>query len=329
MAWNCASFDCCTEETAGCFIDICSDNARVDSQIAATIILENETFPLIGETVTIAGVPTLLEECNYIEKLVAWARDKQKACAGGNKYYHFISGSILNKGSRAAATQTFDENGGAYRPKMHMYAEAVTTLDLGEQYLPNADVICGIMKRNNTLSILHLFKQGGLLLNSNDDTDVSVTDSNFEVTGNGNEYVRGMFTLTERTKACTPPFYLASNPKTFIKELQKSTTFTFTNFDVTGLTASACGSKGDCIAYDAVASTAFELEPNVDISSCSTFSLVQDCSKSVAVSGIEIDDTTGIITADAGLPVGKYKFTVSVINSCCVRGTKCFSIDVK
>jgi hypothetical protein len=47
------------------------------------------------------------------------------------------------------------------------------------------------------------------------------------------------------------------------------------------------------------------------------------------VSGIEIDDTTGIITAEAGLPVGKYKFTVSVINSCCVRGTKCFSIDVK
>ena len=307
---------------------VCGDQGKVDSAIAAVIILENDEFPKVGTTVTLSvGGATVLTECNYAEKIVQWTRDRQFECAGGGKYYHFLTAGFLAKGTRAKATSRLSENGSGYYAKKYLGYTTTSELMLEEHYLPNTEVICGIRNRASSLSVAYLFKQGGIFLNSSDVT-ISVTEAGFEITGNYQDYVMGSITL-EEIGDCEKAFSFASDASAFIKELKKKTEFTFGTNVVTGLIPVACGSAGKCKAYSIAPTTAFTLTPDVnELVSCGNFELVQNCDTPLAVAGIAINSITGEVAAIAGLPAGSYKFQIKVSNDCCIMGSTCFTITV-
>lgn len=325
MSLSCIN-TCCDEDSINCFVQACGDKAKVDSAIAAVIILENDSFPKVGQTITLSvGGATILTECNYIDSIEQWTRDKQFACEGGGKYYHFLTAGFLAKGTRAKATSRLSENGSGYFAKKYLGYTTTSELMLEEHYLPNTEVICGIRNRAASLSVAYLFKQGGIILNSEDVT-ISITEAGFEITGNYQDYVMGSITL-EEIGDCEPKFNYSSDATAFIKKLKKKTQFTFGANTVTGLLPVACGSNGGCKAYSIAPATAFTLTPLVnELVSCGDFTLVQECD-SLVTAPVTINSITGEVVS-AGLVAGSYKFQIKVANDCCITGSNCFTISV-
>jgi hypothetical protein len=331
MSLSCLNAICCDDELTACFTQVCGDQAKFDSSIAAVAIVENDTFPEIGDTITLSTTgATVLTACNYIESLLQWVRDKQFACEGGGKYYHLFHNGFLAKATRAKPTTKLSENGSNYFAKKYLGYDTTAELMLEEHYLPNTDVICAIQKRAASLSVIYFFKQGGFVLDSDKDFNLSIQEAGFEITGNKNEYVMGSITLAE-SGDCQPSPYYASDPKKFIQELKKKTEFTFGANTVTGLTEIACGSRGTCKAYEIAPDTAFTLTPLVnELVSCGNFDLFQNCNDELPVAlPIVINSITGEVEAATGLPVGEYKFIVKVSNDCCIQGSTCFTVSVK
>ena len=329
MSLNCLEAICCDEESVTSFSQICGDQVKFDSSIAAVAIVENDSFPEVGDTVTLSNseTPVVLTECNYIDSLLTWVRDKQYACEGGGKYYHFLPNGLLAKATRAKATSKRSENGSNYFGKKYLGYDTTAELFLEEHYLPNSEVICGIQTRASSLSVIYFFKQGGLVLDNDNDYNISISEAGFEVNGNKNEYVMGSITLEESGK-CQPAPYYAADPKAFIKELKKKTAFTFdTTVISVALTEQACGSRGSCAAYAVDAADAFTITPVVnELVSCGTFTLFQNCNDEVGEDvDISINSSTGVVTS-TGLDAGSYKFTVLVTNDCGISGSLCFTI---
>jgi hypothetical protein len=329
MSVSCLNEICCEEDLASCFKEICGDQGKFDSSIAAIAIVENDSFPKIGETVTLSteALPVVLTECNYIDSLLQWIRDKQYACVGGGKYYHFLHNGLIAKGTRAKATSKYSENGSNYSSPKYLSYETTSEIMLEENYLPNAEVLCAIKQRASSLSIIYFFKQGGFVLDSDDDHLVYISEDGFEVTGTKNDFIMGSITLTESGKCQPAPFY-SQDSKKFIKALKTATGFTFDTPTVTGLVAAACGSSGTCKAYSIAPLTPFTYTPNVkELVACGEFTLYQDC-RPEDIKDITIDAVTGLIES-TGLPAGEYKFTIGVKNACCITGNQCFLISVK
>jgi hypothetical protein len=331
MSLSCLNAICCDDEAVACFTQVCSDQAKFDSSIAAIALIENDTFPEIGETITLSTsvTPVVLDACNYIESMLQWVRDKQLACEGGGKYYHLFHNGFLAKATRAKPTSKLSENGSNYFAKKYLGYDTTVEMMLEEHYLPNTDVICGIQKRASSLSAIYFFKQGGFVLDSDNDYSVQIQEAGFEVTGTKNEYVMGSITLSESGDCQPSPFY-AKDPKKFIQDLKKKTEFTFGANTVTGLTEIACGSRGTCKAYEASPSTPFSLTPVVnELVSCGNFDLFQNCNDELPVAlPILINAITGEVES-TGLPIGEYKFIVKVSNDCCIQGNTCFTVSVK
>ena len=330
MSLSCLNAICCDEEVKSCFTQSCGDQVKFDSTIAAIAIVENDVIPKVGETLSLSTGDVTLTECNYIESLLQWIRDKQFACEGGGKYYHFLNAGLLAKGTRAKATSRLSENGSAYFSKKYLGYTTTAEIMLEEHYLPNADIICGMRNRASSLSVIYFFKQGALVRHSDEDVTITITEAGFEVTGNKNDYVMGSFTLEEDGKCDASPYYV-QKPDKFIQELKKKTEFTFGDSVVTGLTEVACGSKGACKAYEIAANTAFTLTPTVnELVSCGAFELLLNCNDEVpATLPIVINSITGEIEATAGLPAGDYKFYIKVHNDCCIMGSTCFSVTIR
>lgn len=327
MSLSCLSKACCDEETVNCFTSVCDDRVRVDNTIAAVAILENDTFPELGETLALSTGTVVLEECNYAESILQWVRDKQYACEGGGKFYHFLHNGLLAKGTRAKPTQTFSENGSEYFAPKHLRYETTAELMLEEHYLPNTDTVCGIMKRGSSISLAYFFKQGTLVLDNDSSYSAYISDGGFEVTGERNEFIMGSLTITEKGD-CEPKFRWAQKPNDFIKALKTPTQFTFGLNTYTGIVEAACGASGNCITLNAVAATPFTITPIVNEAvSCVGYSVTKDCNEAVDFD-LVVDADTGVMESVAGLAAGTYKVTQEVANGCCIYGTQCFKLIV-
>ena len=297
---------CCDEESATCFREYCDDNIEVDNVIAAAGIIEEGSLPKVGDTITLSTEedPIVLSDTNYAESLLQWLRDQQFECNGGGEYYHFLHAGLLAKATRTKPTTVNDDNGSPYHGKQKLRQEATAELMLEKHYLPNIDVIAGIQDRASSLSVIYFFKQGVIVKDANDEDRISVTDAGFEVTGERND---------------------------FIKDLKKKTQFTFGAATVTGISLLPCGSKGQCKAYSVLQGTGFTYTPSVnELTSCATWNLYLNCTDALGTISdkISIDSTTGVVTGLSTLPVGTYKFTVEVVNDCCVNGSQCFTVEV-
>lgn len=322
---------CCDEESATCFTKYCDSSVEVDNVIAAVGLIEEASLPKVGDTVTLSTDedPIVLTEANYAESLLQWLRDQQFECNGGGEYFHFLHAGLLAKGTRAKPTTVNSENGSPYEGRRKLRQETTAELMLEEHYLPNTDIIAGMQERASSLSVIYFFKQGVIVKDANDDDNVYISDAGFEITGERNDFIKGSITLTDVSKK--DKFYYASNPTAFIKSLKEATKFTFGNPTVTGLTALACGSKGACKAYTSLEGAAFEFTPVVnELTSCASFAIYKDCGDPLGTlsSHISINSTTGVVTGAASLPVGTYKFTVEVMNDCCISGSQCFTVEV-
>ena len=263
MAKGCFSTVCCDEDAVRCIKEVCGDNVKVDSVIAAMAIIENDTVPVVGNTITLNGVSVLLEDCNYMESLEKWIREKQFECPADGRNYIFLHAGLMAKGTRAKPTLTFSENGSPYvNNKLKSY-ETTAEIFLEENYLPNAGTFCDMMQNGSSLSVIYFFKQGGFVINSDAGINLTINDAGFEVTGQQNDFISGSVTLGEKGK-CQPQFYTVNNPDSFIKKLKGKTEFTFGVPTITGLTEVACGSNGKCKAYNATAATAFTITPDVN-----------------------------------------------------------------
>ena len=322
---------CCDEESATCFREYCDDNIEVDNVIAAVGIIEEGSLPKVGDTITLSTEedPIVLSDTNYAESLLQWLRDQQFECNGGGEYYHFLHAGLLAKGTRAKPTTVNDDNGSPYHGKQKLRQETTAELMLEKHYLPNTDIIAGIQDRAASLSLIYFFKQGAIVKDANDEDRISVTDAGFEVTGERNDFIKGSITLSDVSKK--DKFYYASNPTNFIKDLKKKTQFTFGNATVTGIALLPCGSKGQCKAYSILEGVGFTYTPDVnELTSCATWNLYLNCTDALGTISdkISIDSTTGVVTGLSTLPVGTYKFTVEVVNDCCINGSQCFTVEV-
>lgn len=329
MSLNALSY--CEGETSTCFKEFCEAQVKVDSSIAAVALIENDSLPAIGDTLTLSTsvTPITIDETNYAETLEQWIRDKQFECAGGGQNYFFFTQGVLKGGKRAKPTQVFSENAASYTPSQHQRYETTAELMFEQNMLPYTTNFYKIMKRASNISVIYFFKQGALPIDGNGGVKVSVTGAGYEVVGDTNENIKGSVDLAEKGDT-HPEFYFVTTPNDFLKKLSKSTQFTFGEATHTVLAEAACGSKGQCKAYTVAPSTAFTYTPVVnELVSCGTFSLKQNCTDNIAVGvDIAIDSSTGVITS-AGLDAGKYKFTVYVTNDCCIEGSQCFILDVK
>lgn len=329
MSVNCLSDTCCDVSIASCFTEICGDQGKVDSSIAAVAIIENDSLPNIGDSVTLSTSmsPVVLTECNYADSLLQWVRDMQFACPSGDKYYHFFKSGVLAKGTRVKATDKFSENGSNYSSPQHLGYETTALLKLEQHYVPNIEFVEGIKTRGSSLSVIYFFKQGAMVIDSDKDYNIYISGSGFEITGTKNEYILGEIDLMETGKV-QPPFYFAANQTAFIKELKKSTAFTFGTAVLTGIVEAACGSQGGCKAYTVAAATPWTYTPNVnELVTCGTFELFANCDTESLPSGVSLNPVTGAITS-TGNTAGTYKFTQVVKNGCCVKGSYCIIVIV-
>jgi hypothetical protein len=327
MSLSCLSNQCCDSDTINSFKEVCDSRLRVDNTIAAVAIVENDTFPELGDSVPLSTGVVVLDDCNIIESLLQWVRDKQYACEGGGKYYHFFNNGMLAKGTRAKPSQTFSEDGSEYYSPKHLRYETTAELFLNEHYLPNNDVISNIMKRSSSISLIYFFKQGGMILDNDASYSSYISEAGFDVTGVRNEFVSGSITIMEKGNK-QPTFRWASNPDAFIKLLKTRTGFSFGANTYTGIAEAACGSSGGCITLEAVTGAPFTITPIVtEAVSCSVFNLYKDCS-SVVTDPIVVDSATGVVTAAAGLTAGTYKFTQEVTNDCGIHGSQCFKVII-
>lgn len=331
MIQSCLNTICCDTDGENCFTQLCTEAVKVDSEIAAIAILENDVFPSIGDTITLPFTgTTVLTACNYAENILYWIRAKQLSCASGNgKYYHFLHTGFVAKGTRAKPTSKRSENSSNYFAKKYLGYSTTAEIMLQEHFLYNSEVFCNMQQRAASLSIAYFTKNGAFVLNSSEDFNVSIQEAGFEITGVKNEYIMGSFTL-EETGLCQPKFHFVASPKAFIQSLKVKAEFTFTPTPVvTGLVEVPCGFKGACRGYSIAPATAFTMTPVViELNACGNFELLQDCGDAPTVP-ISIDKVTGVVTSTAGLVVGDYKFIIRVSNDCCVSGTQCFSISVK
>ena len=322
---------CCDEESATCFNKYCGDSVEVDNVIAAVGLIEEASLPKVGDTIQLSTEEgdVDLTDANYAESLLQWLRDQQFECNGGGEYFHFLNAGLLAKGTRAKPTTVNSETGSPYNGRQKLRQETTAELMLEEHYLPNTDIIAGMQERASSLSVIYFFKQGVIVKDANDDDNIYISDAGFEITGERNDFIKGSITLTDVSKK--DKFYYASNPSTFIKSLKEATKFTFGTATVSGLTALACGSKGTCKAYSSVEGVSFTYTPVVnELTSCASWNLYLNCSDPLGTISdkISIDTTTGIVTALSTLPVGTYKFTVEVVNDCCISGSQCFTVEV-
>jgi len=322
---------CCDEESATCFNKYCDSSVEVDNVIAAVGLIEEASLPKVGDTITISTeeAPVVLSDANYAESLLQWLRDQQFECNGGGEYFHFLNAGLLAKGTRAKPTTVNSETGSPYNGRQKLRQETTAELMLEEHYLPNTDIIAGMQERASSLSVIYFFKQGVIVKDANDDDNIYISDAGFEITGERNDFIKGSITLTDVSKK--DKFYYASNANAFIKSLKQATKFTFGNPVVTGLTPLACGSNGACKAYSSIQGVAFTYTPNVnELTSCASWNLYLNCSDALGTvsDDISIDSTTGVITGMTTLPVGTYKFTVEVVNDCCITGGQCFTVEV-
>lgn len=329
MSVNCLSDNCCDTSIQACFTEICGEQGKVDSAIAAVAIIENDTLPDIGDTVTLTSsiTPVVLTECNYADSLLQWVRDKQYSCPSGNQYYHFFRSGVLSKGTRAKPTDKFSENGSNYAAPQHLGYDTTALLKLEQHYVPNIDFVEGIKTRGSALSVIYFFKQGAIVVDADKDYNIYISGSGFEITGTKGETIMGEIDLTESGQK-QPPFYFAADERAFIKELKKATTFTFDSPTVTGIVAAACGSQNGCKAYTVAATTPWTYVPDIkELVTCGTFSLFTDCDTPTLPSGVTISPVTGTISS-TGLAAGTYKFTSVVKNGCCVKGSYCIIVIV-
>jgi hypothetical protein len=322
---------CCDAESATCFTKYCDSSVEVDNVIAAVGLIEEATLPKVGDTITISTEedPIVLTDANYADSLLQWLRDQQFECNGGGEYFHFLNAGLLAKGTRTKPTTINSDNGSPYEGKRKLRQEATAELMLEEHYLPNTDIIAGLQERASSLSVIYFFKQGVIVKNANDDDNIYVSDAGFEVTGERNDFIKGSITLTDISKKDT--FFYAANPSVFIKNLKEATKFTFGVATVTGITALACGSKGGCKAYSTTFGTAFTYTPIVnELTSCASWYLYLNCTDALGTvsDDISIDSTTGVVSGLATLPIGTYKFTIEVVNDCCINGSQCFTVEV-
>lgn len=322
---------CCGEDGLSTLKEYCKGAYDVDDSIAAIAIIENAPVPVVGDTIelTTDEDPVVLTRDNYSESLLQWVRDRQFDCVGGGDLYHFFHNGLLEKGTRTKPTTILSETVNNYSSPEKIRQEATVELLLGQQYLPNIGSINGIQDRSATLSVIYFFKQGVVVKDANDDSNVYITDAGFEVTGEKNKFVSGSITLMDSSKK--DDFFFVANSNSFLKELKKATKFTFGNATVTGITAKACGSKGSCKVYSVDEDTAFTYTPVVnELTSCATFALYKDCGDALGTAlaaKISIDSATGVVTAAAGLDAGTYKFTIEVSNECGITGTQCFIVE--
>lgn len=322
---------CCDEESATCFTKYCDSSVEVDNVIAAVGLIEEASLPKVGDTVTLSTDedPIVLTEANYAESLLQWLRDQQFECNGGGEYFHFLHAGLLAKGTRAKPTTVNSENGSPYEGRRKLRQETTAELMLEEHYLPNTDIIAGMQERASSLSVIYFFKQGVIVKDANDDDNVYISDAGFEITGERNDFIKGSITLTDVSKK--DKFYYASNPTAFIKSLKEATKFTFGTATFTGITAKACGSAGTCKAFSVTEGTAFTYTPTVnELTSCASFAIYKDCGDALGTlsTHISIDSTTGVVSGATTLPVGTYKFTIEVMNECCISGSQCFTVEV-
>ena len=333
MALDILKTICCDAESATCFTKYCDSSVEVDNVIAAVGLIEEAALPKVGETIPLEVanviVSTVLTEENYADSLLQWLRNQQFECNGGGEYFHFLNAGLLAKGTRAKPTTVNSENGSPYEGRRKLRQETTTELMLEEHYLPNTDIITGMQERASSLSVIYFFKQGIIVKDANSDDNIYISDAGFEVTGERNDFIKGSITLTDVSKK--DKFYYASDPNAFIKSLKVATKFTFGDATVVGLTPLACGSKGGCKSYTAAFGTAFTYTPSVnELTSCASWNLYLNCTDALgAVSDdISIDSANGVVSALATLPVGTYKFTIEVVNDCCISGTQCFIVEV-
>ena len=326
MALSALSKYCCDEEGDKCFKDLCDERISVHSTIAAIAIVENDTFPTVGETINLDGSAVVLDESNYADSLIAWVRERQYECTDDGKLYHFLHNGLIAKGTRAKPTQVFAENSSQYRSPRHLRYETTSEIMLEENYLPNGKVVTDIVKRRPQLSIAYFFAQGVLVVNSNFG-EIYINEFGFEVTGERNENIMGSISFSEQGEK-DPVFYYSQDDKKFTKELRERTQFTFGATVYTGVTELACGSVGGCVALTTPADTAFSVEVSVnELVNCGEFVIFQNCDEAVDPTlDLVLDTTTGAVTSATGLPAGKYDFTIEARNGCCVYGSKCFSI---
>lgn len=323
---------CCGDEGLSTLKEYCKGAFDVDDAIAAIAIIENAPIPSVGDTIELSTEvdPVVLTRDNYAESLLQWVRDRQFDCTGGGDIYHFFHNGLLEKGTRTKPTTILSETVNIYSSPEKIRQEATVELMFGQQYLPNIGSINGIQDRAATLSVIYFFKQGAVVKDANDDSNIYITDAGFEVTGEKNKFVSGSISLMDSSKK--DDFFFVSSPNSFLKELKKATKFTFGNATVTGIAAKACGSKGSCKVYSILEQAAFTYTPVVnELTSCATFALYKDCGDALPTglaSKISIDSASGVVTASAGLDPGTYKFTIEVTNECGISGTQCFIIEV-
>lgn len=322
---------CCDDESATCFNKYCGDTVQVDNVIAAVGLIEEASLPKVGDTVTLSTeeAPVVLTEANFADSLLQWLRDQQFECNAGGEYFHFLNAGLLAKGTRAKPTTVNSDTGSPYAGKQKLRQETTAELMLEEHYLPNTDIITGMQERASSLSVIYFFKQGIIVKDANDEDNIYISDAGFEVTGERNDFIKGSITLTDVSKK--DKFYYAASPVAFIKSLKEATKFTFGSPTVTGLVPLACGSKGNCKAYSSLQGSVFTYAPVAnELTSCASWALYLNCSDPLGTISdkISIDTATGLVTAAITLPVGTYKFTVEVMNDCCISGSQCFTVEV-
>ena len=322
---------CCDDESATCFNKYCGDAIEVDNVIAAVGLIEEASLPKVGDTVTLSTeeAPVILTDVNFADSLLQWLRDQQFECNAGGEYFHFLNAGLLAKGTRAKPTTVNSDSGSPYSGKQKLRQETTAELMLEEHYLPNTDIIAGMQERASSLSVIYFFKQGVIVKDANDEDNIYISDAGFEITGERNDFIKGSITLTDVSKK--DKFYYASSPVAFIKSLKEATKFTFGAATVTGLTPLACGSKGSCKSYSSLQGAVFTYTPVVnELTSCASFYIYKDCGDVLGTlsTHISIDAATGVVTGATTLPVGTYKFTVEVVNDCCISGSQCFTVEV-